>query len=215
MGLGLQKKHARVQEDPSLRHGKRFYSYVSLTCTIPSFSTSSWKLSVEQRFRDHSDPSCIACPHDYKPKPTEAQPRRCVLPETDLELEGVPCGEDTGLGSVWEANLRMPALARFPGRIPVNSVSKDLISTLDVIPSFLSLISKPIPKNLDGMDMSETLIGKSANLPSIRVLFFWRDGFASGPLPPPYGRFDVAAVSGQYVAANKAVSTSSLCSLFR
>jgi arylsulfatase A-like enzyme len=121
-----------------------------------------------------------------------------VLPETELELEGVPCGDDTGLGSVWEANLRMPAVARFPGQIPPNSDTDVLISTLDVIPTFLSWIGRSEPNNLDGKDMSHFLRGEQTDAEQPRILYFWRDGFGSGPLPAPYGRFDVAAVSRQH-----------------
>jgi arylsulfatase A-like enzyme len=145
--------------------------------------------------KDHVDSDCTACPHDYIPDPTEQQPRRCILPGTSFELEGVHCGEDTGLGSVWEANLRMPALARFPGKIHPKSQTMAMISTLDVMPTILSMIGKPIPTDLDGMDVSHILFGKEENeINKDRALFFWRDGFQEGPLGPPYGRFDVAAV---------------------
>jgi arylsulfatase A-like enzyme len=148
-----------------------------------------------QWFKENSDESCTACPHDYVPAPTETSPRRCILQGTQFELIGVPCGEDTGLGSVWEANLRMPALARLPGRIPANKSSDAVVSTLDVIPTFLSMIRKPVPVDLDGLDMSNTWTGKDDPTElKARFLFFWRDGFREGPLPPPAGRFDVAAV---------------------
>ena len=108
------------------------------------------------------------------------------------------CGHDTGLGSVWEANLRMPAVVRYPGKIHPGSESSDLVSTLDVIPTLLSIIDKPIPTNLDGIDVSNVFYGTNNtdeyNKIKDRVLFFWRDGFQDGPLPAPYGRFDVAAV---------------------
>lgn len=139
------------------------------------------------------DTTCTACPHDYIPSPTPERPRRCVLPGSKFELEGVHCGEDTGLGSLWEANLRMPALARFPDVIPPNTSTQAMISTLDVIPTFLSLINKPLPVDLDGIDRSDYFLGKPAETTEERILFFWRDGFRDGPLGPPFGRFDVAA----------------------
>lgn len=112
-----------------------------------------------------------------------------------LFLDGVHCGQDSGLGSLWEANLRMPALARWPGRIPPGSETMALVSTLDVLPTVLSVIGKKIDTVVDGMDISSILFGdKEDDSTSRRLLFFWRDGFDSGPLPPPYGRFDVAAV---------------------
>jgi arylsulfatase A len=147
--------------------------------------------------KHHVDLSCTACPHSYIPDPTPDRPRQCLLPGTDFTLDGVHCGEDTGLGSVWEANMRVPALARFPGKIVPASQSNALVSTLDVIPTILSLIDRPAPDNLDGIDISHTFLRdmepNDSNCKE-RLLFYWRDGFQNGPLPAPYGRFDVAAV---------------------
>lgn len=74
-----------------------------------------------------------------------------------------------------------------------------MVSTLDVLPTLLSIVGREIPDGIDGRDISDILTGNDEVLHRIdhdmeRVLFFWRDGFASGPLPSPYGRFDVAAV---------------------
>lgn len=156
-----------------------------------------------------------------------------------MELDGVHCGDDTGLGSVWEANLRMPAMVRFPPHIPSNSSTNAMVSTLDVVPTILSMIadnsatytaeqkdiidgngqettttgrsragrsrnmSPELLEDLDGRDASRIWYGeiddwdeKDENGTFDRVLYFWRDGFTAsgGPLPPPYGRMDVAAV---------------------
>jgi len=112
-------------------------------------------------------------------------------------LDGVHCGEDTGLGSIWEANIRMPALARWPGKIAPQTESMKLVSTLDVVPTILALVGKDasLLSSLDGIDISQVLFRQESSFKSDeRVLFFWRDGFRDGPLEPPYGRFDVVAV---------------------
>jgi arylsulfatase G len=111
-------------------------------------------------------------------------------------LEGVHCGHDTGLGSLWEANLRMPALARWPGMIKPATESLALVSSLDLVPTVLSIVGGDrVKKDWDGMDISPVLFGSDSDFDSDdRVLFFWRDGFQDGPLQPPFGRFDVAAV---------------------
>jgi len=152
--------------------------------------------------QENVDQSCTACPHDYVPKPTNQRPRRCVLPGTQLSLDGVHCGADTGLGSTWEANLRMPALMRWPGHIDAATETMKMVSTLDVLPTILSIVGKPIPDEIDGEDISHILTGSDETSQDIdRVLFFWRDGFTDGPLPPPYGRFDVvAAKAGRFKA---------------
>lgn len=150
--------------------------------------------------RENVPMDCTACPHDYVPSPTSDNPRRCILPKTAREVDGVHCGEDVGLGSVWEANLRMPAVARWPGRIPAGSESMNLLSTLDVVPTIVSFLGKKLD-GLDGEDVSAVLFGGETKVGDERALFFWRDGFEEGPLDPPFGRFDVAAVKlGRYKA---------------
>lgn len=88
----------------------------------------------------------------------------------------------------------MPALARFPGKIVPGTESNAMISTLDVLPTFLSLLQTPVPEDIDGRDVSKIMFGEDEDFEDARPLFFWRDGFKDGPLPQPYGRFDVAAM---------------------
>ena len=142
--------------------------------------------------QDHVDWNCTACPSDYEPDPNVF--RRCVLPGSSSTLMGVHCGADTGLGSLWEANLRMPALARWPGKIKATTETMEMVSSLDIVPTILSILHQPLPDDVDGIDVSSVLFNQESSLPSDRALFFWRDGFRDGPLPPPFGRFDVAAV---------------------
>lgn len=179
---------------------------------------------------DNVSMNCTACPHDYVPAPTILNPRRCILPNNKNnnidseynnenedgsyyvhELTGIHCGQDSGLGSMWEANLRMPAVARWPGRISASSSSMALVSTLDVLPTILSITEVEANDTLDGVDISDVFWNGSDddaqeqvdyhnnNNNSLtrnvynRILFLWRDGFHSdnGPLPPPFGRMDV------------------------
>jgi C-terminal region of aryl-sulfatase len=130
--------------------------------------------------------------------------------ETILSMDGVHCGEDSGLGSVWEANLRMPTLVQWPGKIAPNTTTMALVSSLDLVPTILSLVfgntsiqkdsklnQQPEDFSFDGKDISSVLLGRDDEYDSDeRVLFFWRDGFLLdlAPLGPPYGRFDVVAV---------------------
>lgn len=162
---------------------------------------------VGQWLMEHVDETCTACPHDYVPSPTTTEPHRCILPVNHaLTLQGVPCGHDSGLGSLWEANVRTPAFAWWPGRISPGRVTQKTVATLDVLPTVLSLV-KPTETNrsamkndwiLDGIDISHILLGEAEEngeqQEKERILFFWRDGFDEGPLPPPYGRMDVAAL---------------------
>ena len=147
--------------------------------------------------RDNVDPSCTACPSEYRPEPLPGSPRRCVYPGTDYEIEGVPCGEDSGLGSAWEANVRMPGIVRWPGRVPAGVSSEELVSTLDVLPTVLGLVGREVPESVDGVDVKDVFLDNKKNAgsdDSERPIFFWRDGFKEGPLPQPFGRFDVVAM---------------------
>jgi arylsulfatase A-like enzyme len=137
--------------------------------------------------------------------------------EIVFEMDGVHCGEDSGLGSVWEANLRMPAMIQWSGTIAPNTSTDALVSSLDITPTILSLIfgtdndntddsivSSTVTANhqyddviFDGQDVSSVWLRREGEYDSDgRVLFFWRDGFLLNlqPLGPPYGRFDVVAV---------------------
>lgn len=138
------------------------------------------------------DWNCTACPSDYVPDPRVF--RQCILPGTGTTLMGVHCGTDTGLGSLWESNLRMPTLARWPGKIAARQETMETVSSLDIVPTILSILGQPVPAEIDGIDISSVLFKQEACIPKDRALFFWRDGFSEGTLPAPYGRFDVAAV---------------------
>lgn len=175
--------------------GRWYVSLRSLSATLrrPRRSLLTTPLDDCIRLKENVDQSCTACPHDYMPQPTLERPRKCVLPGTDFTLDGVHCGEDTGLGSTWEANLRMPALARWPGHIAAHTETMKMVSTLDVLPTILSVIGRTVPDNVDGKDITPVLAGNEGEEDDERALFFWRDGFREGPLPPPYGRFDVVA----------------------
>lgn len=146
---------------------------------------------------ENVDQNCTACPSEYSPSPLPGQPRRCVYPGTKYQVEGVHCGQDTGLGSAWEANVIMPAIARWPaGGVEPGTQTLDLVSTLDLVPTVLSLLGTDIPLNIDGVDVSHSLLGtkdRSFSQGDDRAIFFWRDGFRAGPLPQPFGRFDVVA----------------------
>jgi arylsulfatase A-like enzyme len=105
------------------------------------------------------DPTCYVCPADYTHAPTADQPRRCTtsfpIPGTTdkfFSVDGMACSADVGLGSTWEANLRMPAFARWPGRIAAGAISMELVSTLDIFTTGLSLANLPLPNDrvIDG-----------------------------------------------------------------
>ena len=77
--------------------------------------------------------------------------------------------------SLYEGGIRMPCIARWPGRIPADRVDKtSVIAAVDWLPTVCSLAGVQVPDiKPDGEDISDILQG--ATLPRRRPLFWeWR-----------------------------------------
>ena len=66
-------------------------------------------------------------------------------------------------GTTWEGGVRVPFLARWPGRIPAGSVSSDLATTLDLLPTIAGIVGAPLPagRAIDGEDIRAFLEGRA------------------------------------------------------
>lgn len=64
-------------------------------------------------------------------------------------------------GDTWEGGMREPFIARWPGTIPANTVSTELGSTLDFLPTCVALAGGEVPKDrpIDGIDLMPVLEG--------------------------------------------------------
>jgi arylsulfatase A-like enzyme len=90
-------------------------------------------------------------------------------------------GENSGSNSplrgrkaqLFEGGLRVPFIARWPGRIPENKVNREFASSLELFPTFVAAAgSKPDPQIvLDGFNLLPTLEGRAA---SPRKEMFWQ-----------------------------------------
>ena len=77
----------------------------------------------------------------------------------------------SGKGSVYEGGHRVPAIAWYPERIAAGSKSDELLISIDVMPTLLSLAKAPSSeRKLDGVDLSPVLFEQKP-LPS-RPLFW-------------------------------------------
>ena len=81
--------------------------------------------------------------------------------------------------SVWEGGIRVPAIVRWPGKIPAGRVSDQVGMTMDLTASILAAAGAPIPAELelDGMNLLPVLEGRARK--AERTLF-WR---IVGPRP--------------------------------
>jgi arylsulfatase A-like enzyme len=76
-------------------------------------------------------------------------------------------------GTVWEGGIRVPAVIRWPGRIPAGGVSDQVGVTMDLTASILAATGTPVPAdaNLDGINLLPVLEGRA---PDIERTLFWR-----------------------------------------
>ena len=74
---------------------------------------------------------------------------------------------------MWEGGIRVPAIARWPGRITPGTISAAIASALDVFPTFAAAAGAPVPRSADldgGVDLVETL--RAGNNLATRPLVF-------------------------------------------
>jgi arylsulfatase A-like enzyme len=90
-----------------------------------------------------------------------------------------------GAPSLYEGGIRVPAIFRWPGKIKPDTVSREMLSQLDVLPLVLAASGVPPLKGrvLDGRDPLPALSGTSAS-PHERLVFTYRMASAvrEGPL---------------------------------
>jgi arylsulfatase A-like enzyme len=75
--------------------------------------------------------------------------------------------------TMWEGGLRVPFIARWPGRLPAGKVTDEFLTSLELLPTIAAATgAKPDPGlKLDGFDMLPILQGKAA---SPRREMFWQ-----------------------------------------
>src|SRR5205085_1180562 len=65
-----------------------------------------------------------------------------------------------GKAGTWEGGYRVPAIARWPGKIPVG-VTHEIASAMDLFPTAVNLAGGEVPKDrpMDGVDLAPLLFG--------------------------------------------------------
>lgn len=69
-----------------------------------------------------------------------------------------------GITQCYEGGIRVPAMARWPGKIPAATVGNGLFWSMDLLPTFLAATACPVPADhvLDGVDILPALAGGPA-----------------------------------------------------
>ncbi len=73
-----------------------------------------------------------------------------------------------------EGGIRVPFLARWPGRIPAGAVSDQVIAFQDMLPTFARITGQSTPKNIDGISVLDALLGKTLSVE--RDYLYWDYG---------------------------------------
>ena len=85
-------------------------------------------------------------------------------------------------GPKYEGHMRVATLARWPGKIPANTVSNEILATIDVLPTLAKLSGQPVPKDriIDGHDISPILLGQPGAKSPHQTLYYEKDGIREG-----------------------------------
>jgi len=72
--------------------------------------------------------------------------------------------------SLYEGGIRIPFVARWPGRIPRGTVSDYPIAFWDMLPTFAQLAGVPAPAHIDGISVQDAFYGRT---PPSREYLYW------------------------------------------
>ena len=91
-----------------------------------------------------------------------------------------------GKGTTWDGGVRVPFVARWPGKIPAGSVSSEPVATIDILPTIAEVCGVDLPPlPIDGLSIWPILSGQSnAKSPHDALWFYWGaelQGVRSGP----------------------------------
>lgn len=100
-----------------------------------------------------------------------------------------------GKGTAWEGGVRVPCVARWPGKIPGGTESNAMAATVDLLPTIAKLAGAELPKHqIDGIDIRPVLFSATpVESPREVYPFYWGDALHAirvGPwklhFPHPY-----------------------------
>ena len=92
-----------------------------------------------------------------------------VIFSSDNGREGVPRSFGftgpwrSGMFSPYEGSLRVPFLIRWPGKIPAEQVSNEMVHATDLLPTIASIVGTDLPTDrvYDGVDQTDFMVGKT------------------------------------------------------
>ena len=99
-----------------------------------------------------------------------------MLKDRGLEVQSNEPLRDGGV-TTFEGGVRVPAIFRWPGHIKPGSTSREMLSSLDVLPLMMKTAGGELPRNrtFDGMDPLPVLKGLNASKPR-SLHWIWNQG---------------------------------------
>lgn len=78
--------------------------------------------------------------------------------------------------STWEGGLRVPCIMWAPGKIPAGTVSAEIASTMDMLPTIASLSGSEIPTDrvIDGEDLSKIIHGTAKMKAHAKPFYYYQ-----------------------------------------
>ena len=73
---------------------------------------------------------------------------------------------------LYEGGIRVPMIARWPGRIEAGTTTDHISAFWDVLPTYASLAGAKVPRNTDGLCMVPTLLGKDSRQKQHEFLYW-------------------------------------------
>jgi arylsulfatase A len=80
-----------------------------------------------------------------------------------------------GKGTTYEGGMRVPCIARWPGKIPPGAVCRELATMMDLMPTIAAFVGAAPPKDrkIDGKDIAELMLAKSAAKSPHEAFFYY------------------------------------------
>jgi arylsulfatase A-like enzyme len=97
------------------------------------------------------------------------------------EIMGGSSGAWRGkFGGGWEGSIRTPAMIRWPGRVPSNTETDEIVATYDWMPTLAAMVGRsdlmPTDRPIDGIDMSTFVLGDTESSGRDHFAFLGSDG---------------------------------------
>ena len=87
-----------------------------------------------------------------------------------------------GKGSTWEGGQRVPFLIRWPGTIPAGTASDEMVTSMDLLPTFAGLAGGKLDSNrkIDGKNIRDLLLAKPGAKSPHELFVYFHQGQLHG-----------------------------------